>query len=219
MSLTLAQDSTFDQEPLTTDEARAYLRLASGADESTLKTLIVAARNLAESANGRQVTRKQWKLTLDRWPNSQNLFAYPYSTQYTDPITFQFQVGPSFIQLLDPLVSVDSVVQKTSDGANSTLTVNTDYIVDLLKHPGVICPAFNKTWPFPSQGLWPSSAITITFTSGFLPAEVPLNIKQGMLLLISQMYEQRVPFDDIRTVAELPYSVTALFAHEKIWKF
>jgi len=219
MNLTLLQDAAAADEPLSVGEAQQYLRLRPGDDEITLSALITATRLLAEEANGRQCSKKQWRLALDRWPNTQNVFTYPYSSQYTDPVLFQFQVGPSFIELLDPLISVDAVRYKTSDGTVITAVEDTDYVVDLDKHPGVICPPYGKTWPSPSQGLWPSSAVQIDFTCGFTPENVPVSIKQGMLLLVSQMYEQRVPFDDIRSVAEIPFGVTALFNVGKIWRF
>lgn len=219
MNLTLITDATPEQEPLTTDEMEQYLRLDNMVDADTLAILITATRLVAESANGRQLAEKQWLMTMDRFPDTQHVFSYPFSSQYTDPMMFQFAVGPSFIQLLEPTTSVDSVSYKTGAGTVIPMVVDVDYVVDLTKHPAVICPPFGKTWPDTTNGLWPSSAINITFTAGFSPANVPLSIKQGMMLLISQMFEQRLPFDALRTVAELPYSVTALFAVGKIWRF
>lgn len=219
MNLTLITDATPELEPLSVLEVEQYLRLDNLTEADTLAILITATRLLAESANGRQLAQKQWRLSLDRFPNTRNVFSYPYSSQYTDPMLFQFAVGPSYIELLDPTVTVDTFTYKTGDGTVVPMVLNTDYIVDLSKHPAVVCPPFGKTWPTTTNGLWPSSAVNITFTAGFTPDTVPTSIKQGMMLLISQMFEQRMPFDALRTVAEIPYSVTALFAVGKIWRF
>jgi hypothetical protein len=43
------------------------------------------------------------------------------------------------------------------------------------------------------------------------------HIKQGMLLLITQWFEDRIPFDAIRSIAEMPFSVTSLFTSDKLW--
>jgi hypothetical protein len=47
----------------------------------------------------------------------------------------------------------------------------------------------------------------------------PESIRQGIALLASQWYENRVPFEAIRFAAELPYSVTTLFSHDRLFRF
>jgi hypothetical protein len=112
---------------------------------------------------------------------------------------------------------VDSFTWKAADGTVTTLTEDTDYIVDANKHPGIVCPAPGKCWP--SGDMWPSSAVQITFTAGFTPDTVRATIKQGMTMLVSQWYEARIPFEAVRFVAEIPFSVTSLFRNNALWKF
>ena len=219
MNLTLIQDAQAADEPLTLEEAKDYLRLPQepGEDDNTVTRLIAAVREIAETQSGRHQARKQFTLALDAFPTSQGLFTWPYATQYTDPILYQFKVSPSYIELLDPLVSVDSFAYKKSDETPITMIAGTDYVADTLKHPGIVCPPYNKTWP--GEAVFPSSAVQITFTCGYLPSEVPTAVKQGMLLLISQLFEKRIPFETIRFVAEVPFNVTALLSAKKLWKF
>lgn len=216
MNLTLLQDSTADQEPISVADAQGYLVLDPTLDQAQIQTMITAARLEAENENGRELSVKQWKLALDSftpWGGVDHWMGWPT----WDGRTYEFGCTRERITLLDPLVSVDAFTYKKADGTVVTLVENTDYIVDTLKHPGIVCPAPNTSWP--GDDLWPSSAIEITFTAGMEPAACPSTIKQGMLLLVSQWYEGRLPFEAIRFVAELPFSVTSLFRNNKIWRF
>lgn len=182
--------------------------------------MITAARLEAENENGRELTPKQWRLDLDAFPGGGSPYTWLVATPFgalEGNRLFHLSVGAGRIGLLDPLISVDSVTYKTGDGTVVPLTENVDYIVDAGKHPGIICPAYQKTWP--SGPLWPSGAVQITFTAGFTPSTVPATIKQGCLLLVSQWYEGRIPYEAIRFVAELPFSVSSLFRNGKLWNF
>src|SRR3954454_16812626 len=55
-------------EPVTLAEMRAYLRLADGAEDDLVATLVKAARLLVEAASGRQLIEQSGRLVLDRWP-------------------------------------------------------------------------------------------------------------------------------------------------------
>jgi hypothetical protein len=218
MNLTLVTDTTPDQEPISVDDAKDYLRLDTDSDDNTIQALITAARLEAENEQGRECSRKQLMLALDRFPLAGlpgewwlPLLA-PHGTR-----NYRFGFDGRIIQLLDPLVTVDAFTFKDSTGTVNPLAENTDYIVDPLKHPGIVCPMVNTEWP--TADLWPSSAVQLTFTCGPTPVMCPATIKQGMLLLVSQWYEGRIPFEAIRFVAELPFSVTSLFRNNKLWRF
>jgi hypothetical protein len=74
-----------------------------------------------------------------------------------------------------------------------------------------------------SGGLW----VALRASTGVLPGSdaiswaqvepVGRHIKQGMLLLVTQWFEDRIPFDAIRSIAEMPFSVTSLFTSDKLW--
>ncbi|HEY5278214.1 MAG TPA: phage head-tail connector protein [Pseudolabrys sp.] len=55
-------------EPLTLDEARAFLRVDTHDDDETIAALIVAARLHIEMQTRRALITQGWRLTLDGWP-------------------------------------------------------------------------------------------------------------------------------------------------------
>ena len=218
MNLTLVTDAGILDEPLLVADAGDYLRDVPAADLTTVQRLITAARLEAENENGRELAVKTWTLVLDRFPSGSGVLSTAFSNYGTQGNrNFEFGVDPRFIELLDPLISAGPITCKQADGSLVTLLENVDFVVDVMKHPGVICPAPGKTWP--GGALWPSSAVQIPFTAGFLPAACPENIKQGMRLLVSEWYENRLPFAAIRFVAEMPFNVSNLFRNKKLWRF
>jgi len=194
MNLTLITDPTTIEEPLTLAEAKSFLRVEGDDENGDISALIRAAREQAELHNGREMAVKQYDLALDDFPRDAR-----------------------YIDLLDPLVSVESITFKDSTGAETTLTADVDYIVDTAKHPGRVVLAHDKVWP--TIAPYPSSAVKIRFTAGFVPAKVPESIKTGMKLLITAWYEGRIPFEIGHVVGELPFAVTACFATDRLDRF
>lgn len=181
-------------EPLEIDEVKSYLRLSTTFtdDDTTLLTLISAAREQAEILQGRDLIRKQWDLSYDYWPEYR-------------------------VRLRAPTVQVDLVQYKDLTGVTTRMSVDTDFVVDLAKQPGIVTPPWNMSWPAFTP--WPSSAITIRFTSGYTNvsqwwSETGSKVKIGMLMLISQWYEQRIPFDKgIGATNEYPFAVTSCLSY------
>jgi uncharacterized phiE125 gp8 family phage protein len=184
-------------EPLTLAQTKSYLNLperspVDTAEDDGILLLISGAREQAEILQGRDLVRKQWDMSLDYFLNYQ-------------------------IELRDPLVSVDLVQYKYSDATLAVLTENTDFIVDKKKHPGIITPYYNKVWP--TFTAWPTSAVTIRFTSGFAASDAfwhdaGARVKNGMLLLISAWFNNRLPFElGSGVVDEYPYTVTASLSY------
>jgi hypothetical protein len=221
VNLTLVTDATTQAEPLQVSDAQTFLVIDPSNATANLQEMITAARLEAENENGRELARKQYKLVLDRFPTNGHFWntfgasvAGPY---YGERPYNSYAPGDGRIALLDPLVSVDSFTYRKSDGTVVTLAEDTNYLVDADKHPGELCPPYGQQWP--TDTLWPASPIQITFTVGFTPAQVPAVVKNGMKLLISEWYENRLPFTGVRFVAELPYSVRSAFQYNKLWKF
>jgi uncharacterized phiE125 gp8 family phage protein len=184
-------------EPLSVDQVQNYLRIVPSSpsdplEESDLQLFITGAREQAEILQGRDLVQKQWDLTFDYWPGYQ-------------------------IELRGPLNSVDLFQYKNSVGVVTPMTENVDYIVDPNKQPGVVMPPYNGSWPTFTP--WPSSSILLRFTSGYSSDSAFWNdagarIKNGMLLLISSWYNQRLPFETGADPAkEYPYAVTACLSY------
>lgn len=178
-------------EPLTVDEMKDYLKVpsrspAEPAEDLLIQSLIIGARAQAENAQGSDLVRKQWDLSLDYW------------------LSDRVELPPT------PLVSVDLFQYRESDGTVVPMVEGTDYIVDLSKQPGAVLAPYNVTWP--TFTAWPSSAITIRFTSGYAPDDPYWDgdgavVKHGMRLLVSHWYNLRLPAGS--TVSEWPYMVSS----------
>lgn len=177
-SLQLTESSPVQSwaEPLSLAEVQSFLKIPArspvdSAEDALLTELIHAARETAEIFQGRDLVRKQYDLSLDYWPCPD-------------------------IELRTPLVSVDLLKYRDSNGNYTTLTGGTDYAVDLAR--GVVSAPYGTY--FPNFTAWPSSAILIRFTSGLLPNSVfwidaGARLKIGMRLLISDWYNERLPRD------------------------
>ncbi len=179
-------------EPLTVDEMTSYLKLPvldppDEARQELVASFIQAAREQAEILQGgRDIVRKQFDRYHDYWPGF-------------------------YIELRKPLISVDLVQYRDSDGELHTLTEGTDYIVDTAKEPGLITQPWGVQWP--SFTPWPTSAILIRYTSGHDSDSVfwqdaGARVKNGMRLLISWWYNNRLPFANATKLSEYPYQVT-----------
>lgn len=193
LNLTVTSPVQTYSEPLTLAEVQAWLGVPQVGDadgDDLINALISAAREQAEVLQGRDLIQKQWTLTLENFP----------------PV----------VELRAPLVSVQSVSYKDSDGTTTTLTANTDYIVDTSKQPGVIMPPYGESWP--SFTAWPTSPITIAFTSGFASTaafwnEAGARVKLGMKMLISAWFNRRLPFEPSNlAIQEMPFTVSALLS-------
>jgi uncharacterized phiE125 gp8 family phage protein len=180
---------TFDM-PLALEEVKEFLRISTDdvSQDITLEGMIFGAIDQAEILQNRDLFKKQWDLSYDYWPEYR-------------------------IRLRAPCVSVDLMRYTDLTGAETTMVVNTDYVTDLKKQPGVVTPPWNRSWPAFTP--FPSSAILVRFTSGYVTAApfwqgAGARVKMGMKQLISSWFEQRLPFTlGARSDAELPFSVSS----------
>lgn len=149
-------------EPLTLAEAKAHLRV-DGTDEDTLITaLIVAAREQAEAFLRRALITQTWRLDADRFAAMMAL-AYP------------------------PIVSVSSVTYTDIDGNSQTVATS---VYELDAAEAIVRLKYNQTWPSARDH---PDAVKITYVAGYGAAgsNVPASIRQGMLMLIGHMFENR----------------------------
>ena len=181
-------------EVLTLAGVKAFLELperspTDAAEDAMLDGFISAARDQAELMQGKDLVVKQWDLYQDCF-------------------------GGHCIELRHPLVSVDLVQYRDSDGAYTDMVVADDYITDL--HQSLILPPYGEAWP--SFTAYPTSSILVRFTSGYSASDVfwsetGKSIKLGMLLLISHWFAGRLPFElGASAVQEYPFTVTHLLS-------
>lgn len=185
MSVTYGTETLLDSspaggftEPLTAAQVRARLQIPDRSPEDSdetawLEALISAARDVAETLQDRDLVRKHWE------------------TRFDDFWTVE-------IPLRTPLVAVTSVTYRDSDGVTHALVENIDYIVDTSKRPGIIRPPYDGEWP--SFTAWPTSAVTIRFTSGYLSSDAywlaaGKQVLQGMTMAIKYWLDNYAPGD------------------------
>lgn len=162
-------------EPVTLTEAKAHLKVDYSDDDTYITTLITVARQMVEEYTGRALMLQTIKQVLPGFP--------AYSYRNTD----------MEIRLFKPVLnSLTSVKYYDSDNVLQTLYSSSDtskLIVDTLREPARLYPSPDN--PYPSTYGRPD-AVEIIFDAGWSTAsDVPVALKQAMLLLVGDMYERR----------------------------
>ena len=171
---------------LTLDEVKAHLRITNNASDAYLTQLILVAQNLAEEYTGRYFTT-----TI-------------VEGQADDPGTLQawwdgviqasgnaLSASPRIIEIpRPPLVSVQTFEYVGLDGV-AYLVPATSYIVDISSPDriGRLALKYFATTPTSPQEIL---ALKLAYAAGYgAPADVPPMIKQGLLMLVSFLYDNR----------------------------
>jgi uncharacterized phiE125 gp8 family phage protein len=194
MNIQIATEPTF--EPVSSDDAMLALRIDENAGyESTLiEDQLKASRQYVEDITRRKLCTQTWDYYLDAFPQG-NSFKIPFGN----------------------LQSVTHIKYTDSDGDETTMTVNTEYIVETNgKQCGRIVLPYGVTWP--SFTAYTSKPIVIRFVCGWTTAAlVPLKIKAAILLAFADLYENR----EAQIVSNLSYkenkSFMSLLASERLW--
>ncbi|OPX87737.1 MAG: Phage gp6-like head-tail connector protein [Pelotomaculum sp. PtaB.Bin104] len=176
-------------EPISLAEAKSHLRV-DGTDEDTfIDGLISAAREDCEDFQSRAYITQTWELWLDNWPGS-------------DCIDIP----------LPPLQSITSIKYYDTDGTEYTMAT-VDYFVDTKSYVGRVVLAYGKAWP--STTLRPANGVCIEFVAGYgdAAADLPAAVKQAMLLIIGDLYENRENTVIGKQTNELPMAAKSL-----LWK-
>lgn len=187
-------------EPVTLAEVKAQLNLEHELDNPLLEVMLAAARAWVEEHCWRGVVSQGWKVVEACFADHPEL-----------PLERQGIELPK-----GNLVTVESVKYVDGDGVEQTLVENADYVVDTMSVPGRVRLAYGKSWPS-HRSQW--DAVRIEYTVGWEVAAVPAPIKQAVLLLVSQLYEQRTPEVTGTIVAAVGFSLTALLQPYRLVRF
>jgi uncharacterized phiE125 gp8 family phage protein len=141
-------------------------------EDTYISDRITIAREYCEDYQHRALATQTWDLILDEFPDS------------------------DYIEIpLSPLQSVTSVKYIDYAGVSATMTASlSGYFVDTDSEPGRVCLSYCITWPIFTE--YPYGAVRIRFIAGHTgtaPDIIPKKTKQAMLMLISYMYENRLP--------------------------
>jgi hypothetical protein len=206
MGLKRLTDAT--SEPISTAEAKAFMRVSASTEDTLIGSLIKAARQACEAYTGRAFITQTWEYNLDQFP----------STRAADSDWDGVREGPvsSLFSPLDyidlpvaPLISVGSLKTYADDGTATTMTA-TDYIVDVRRVPGRITLARGASWPV---DLRTANAVLITFDAGYgAAAAVPGPIVQAIYQATAFFFENR------EQAGNLPELVRTLLTPYRILK-
>lgn len=178
-------------EPVTTAEAKTHLRV-SGSDEDTyIDSLVTSARQWVELYTGLALITQT---ITEKW----------------DDFPCEREAIPLRIA---PVIGSLSITYKATDGTNTTWS-SSEYLTSLAMPEPIIAPAQGYYYPTPIAEI---AAVSIQYSAGYGAASaVPKAIKQAILLLVGDMYEQRQD-----TVKQLPTAAERLlqpFKREIAWQ-
>lgn len=193
MSMVVATAPTV--EPVTLAEARAHLRVDMVDDDVLIEGLVKAVREYLEvHVLRRALLTQTWDMYLDAWPESDRV-AIP----------------------LPPLQSVTYVKYTDDTGAISTFA-SSSYLVDTVSEPGRLVLKSGYTWP--GTTLQVVNGVNVRFVCGWsAAASVPKPIKQAILLMVGDLYENRenTLIGQGLTIKELPFAVQALLMPYRVY--
>lgn len=151
-------------EPVTATEAKNHLRVEVSTDDDLIADMIQAAREYVETHINRAIMPQTVVASADRFRDNMKL---PFGG----------------------VTSVTSVKYLDSDSADQTVT-STVYGLDDYAKPAVVYLKDGQDWP---TELVERNSVRITYQAGYAgsPPDVPTRIKQAILLLVGDMYENR----------------------------
>lgn len=150
-------------EPITLNEAKAWLKVDFTEDDAVINSLISAAREEVENFTLHKLMPQTITEKFNALNNGLELSVYPVS-------------------------SIQSITYIDEDGNNQTLSTS-DYVLDNFQRMPRITPKNGVTWP---SVLSEENAVTVVYSAGYLNAdEVPAGIKNAMLRIIGNWYEKR----------------------------
>lgn len=192
MTLRVITPPAPEDEPVSLAAAKAALRVDGDEHDAEIQALIAAAREHAELYNGRNFARKTFEAYFDGWP----------AAGFT---------------LADPLVEVTSIVYHPAEGQPVTLPAQT-YVVDTKSQPGRVLLASGQAWP--TAALAPGLPITLTFSVGFEPADVPPAIAAGIKMLVAHYFDNPSQVSASGAAqGRVPFGIEACFDVDRLVQF
>lgn len=185
-------------EPVTTQEAKDWLRVGGATEDTLIDSLVTAARQKAEEFLRGALVDTTFDYGLDQLPG-------------TDRIVLP----------VSPLSSVTSVTSY-DEASVSTVFASSKYHVDTLSKPGRVVLINGETWP---TDLRPWMGLVIRFVAGYGAAatDVPVWAKKAIERTVATWFENR---EDLMTTGgvnleklELPLSAMGILAPYRVLRF
>ena len=170
------------EEPLSLDEARAFLRVEHGDDDELIAALIAGARIHVEAQTRRALITQSWRITADAWPDDGRI-----------------AVRPAPLQAL--------AAARVYDGDGNAQAVDIQAFVPDLAGSALAFPL----WALPSPGrLAAGIELDVTVGYGDTALTLPEPLRQAVRLLVAHWYENRGLIGT--GAAVLPAGIAALLA-------
>jgi len=170
-------------EPVSLDEAKAFLRVETSDDDDVITALIAGSRIHVEAQTRRALITQTWRISADAWPADGRMPILPA-----------------------PLRSLTAA--RVFDSGNNAHDVDTQaFVLDLGGSALTFAP-----WALPAPGR-NALGIELDVVVGYGDAaiDVPEPLRQAIRLLIAHWYENR-GLAALGTVTVLPTTVAALIA-------
>ncbi len=231
-------------EPLDIDDVKLHLRVDGDDDDTLIAALITAAREHCQSFQNRAYINQTWELWLDSFPSVDHIeiplppLQEPVVTAGAFVVGVNYRiltVGTTDFTLIGAAANtVGTIFTATGVGAGTgTATASgviayydtgntaaymdgSEYFVDTKSEPGRIVLNYGKSWP--STTLRPANGVCVAFTAGYGTAResVPAAVKQAMLLLITEWYENRSQILD-KADPSIPHAVDSLLWTDRVF--
>jgi uncharacterized phiE125 gp8 family phage protein len=171
-------------EPVSLDEAKAYLRVEHGDDDDLIAALLAGSRIHVEAQTQRALITQSWRITADLWPEDGRLAIRPA-----------------------PLQALNAARVYDADGATRAIDPQS-FVFDRGASALVFAP-----WALPAPGR-SAAGIEIDVVCGYGDAaiDVPEPLRQAIRLLTAHWYENRGLTANDASGAALPVTVAALLA-------
>ncbi len=199
-------------EPITTTQAKNFLRVDFDDDDALISGLITAARQYAEHYTHRAFFNQTWIRTLDNFPlwwdslstmGASRRQEWPYWSSVWEKLRIDLPKAKT--------VAVNSITYY-SPSAGETITLSpTEYVADLSRMPACIVPAYGTFWP--TEVLYQPGSVAVEFEAGsYGDGETvnncPQTICTAILMLVNHLYNNREAVGP--SMSELPFGVKAL---------
>ena len=238
MILTLATEPT--AEPVTLAEAKTHCRVDTSDDDTYITTLIKAARLYTEEATNRALITQTWDWYFDSFPYYSALGAsfgnYSSYAAYGNYGSFSHypsygdneinREGTSYLIVPKPVLQSVTYIKYTDEAGTLNTWGSGNYDVDTDSYQGRIYPVYNGQWP--TDVRYHPKAINIRFVSGYADSgaspvdvadNVPVTIKQAILLLVGHLYENREMTSQNMNITSVPMAYDALINSFRVHRF
>ncbi len=200
---TLNQVTAPPETPVTLAEAKEHVRQDAADDDAKITALLNAAVARIDGPGGilgRAIVEQQWDMKLDCFPEHGEAIKVP----------------------LPPLISIDQITYLDTTGASQTLDTSNYQIAGVGPDArGCVFEAYGTNWPATRRI---PEAVTVRFTCGYektagSPTDyrenIPDDIRQALLIMIAEWYENREETVIGAGVNPVPYSAMVLLTPKK----